>query len=308
MAIATLVDWDTDDNDEDQACLTVNGIARGRTGTGPSGVPSTDNFAKSTGDSTWWSDLGAGPYTCELIVGEQVVRNKGAADGTTFYSSSQFQSIALPSTVTIATGATASRLVVVGDGTMSGHLADLLPFSAVSGAAATRVRKAYPGQVTAHVAPQFTWQSIQLWGAGDETKLARYLFDRSNEGSPLARSYFMLLGFGDWAAALQTLAAGLVIYGNFLDALHALDPAGTVYIAAPVQTAFYGTTNALGETLGQYATGINNLAGARPWLNVVNVTVPNVITFIGSPGAEFNPSQPAGAQALADNIKVALGY
>ena len=301
---------DTDNNDEGAGAIFVNGRLALIYGPGtPDGLLQYEYpGARTAGAGGWWYTAYAPagpyqgpelyvvppPYTVRIVVQDQVRRID------TFNQGASIAAIAIPSTITVDTAATAKRLLVISDGTsLGGHNFDIEAFSPTSGAPINRLRGVYAGKVTGFLPAIHSISAILDWGNGSVVPFARYAYERALQGAPAIREYLLVMGLEDWSRELMTVAAFSASYQLFVNTLRALDPSARIAIAPPIQTTSYAVVNGLGETLQQFVNASNAITGGT----IVNITGPSAVPLGGT--NNYCPTE-AGQYAVTNNIVAAL--
>lgn len=295
---------DTDNADEGSVGVIVDGVPLLAIGAVDTNVvrysPIADNLNGSSLDI--FATLGPGPWLVEIIVGDKINRYD------TFDSGGAFNAITISGAAVMQTAATARRLTVISDSiTMMAHQSDFIPGVPAAGAPITRARATFPGRITAvGCSGNFGTALLKAWGNDDVEPYAKYSAALAQEGAPLARQYLCALGFADWFQTAVTVAQFEIDYGAFVDALHAEDAGADICIAEIVQTELYPNLNFNGDTLSEFNDAIVAIAAARPWLTLLDLSGPNVITFDNGGGPlDMCPSNPDGQIALTDNMQAA---
>jgi len=175
-----------------------------------------------------------------------------------------------------------------------------------------------PGGVTC-VGGAFTQASLMIQAGGGSAKAwAGVCADAASEGNPTKITVVIDLGMAAMsydslsAEIVEDPAAFEVSFAALVDALHvqipAMNPGATVvfYATLPIQKQFDAVPNSLGHTLAEYTAAIVAVGATRPWLNVIDVTVPNVIGVGDFIGGGYSTT-PTGASKLHLNVKAALG-
>lgn len=325
MASFGMVAEDVDNNDEGDVTMFASGQAANWYPVASVGVASDGTLIYK--NATWrealvgmqrWQSAGAGPYSVDFVVQDQFLRED------TFASTNMFNVIGLVTSVTetgLGTRATSTieadfstsrRLLMVGDGlTFGGHQMNLLSGAPLSGAPCSRVRATYPGKVTGEIYAQGTLEHFEAFGGfGTMETYARRLVSLANQGSPATRQMVIELGYSDYQQQRATGNAALTAarLRSLLDWIHTLDPVIQVFWAPPFTTPTLAVVNANGETLQQFIDAQTSALAGRPWITRVTLSSPNAIAWLSLNPVAFAPDIGAGQQAVADNIKSALGY
>lgn len=107
--------------------------------------------------------------------------------------------------------------------------------------------------------------------------------------------------YNDWADNNLTAAQFGVLYGTFMDALHARMPSAKIFVQTLTITTHEAATNGNAETLPNFRTQETNVCNARPWCTlVVGTSAPfHTTAQLFSDGIHPNPT---GMQTWANAI------
>jgi len=279
-----------------------------------------EQFARNVAypfQTDWWERIATngGPFTFDFLQADMLWRQGSFASGA------KISAIGIPSTVTLEAQTTTRLLIPFMDGTVFGGHSSFLniplpnvPCASSSGGVLPYMRNDYPGKIIGVTNAVGCMYLATQWG-GDGTIIpwARWLYSQRTTGSPATHEYLIATGYDDWVYGAnlynQPRDTSIAQWAALVDELHALDPTARIMIAPPPQQNLYAQVDIFGATLQSYVDAIKGLITGRPWLTLLDLTVPNAVAYKGlvHPGAGTCVSL-ADVLLCAANVKAAVGY